>query len=83
MVTGGFRVASGCLRQPRTERTTDGSLAAIEMAAHAKTRLVSVPHTGILDALNSGAPRSSGAMTCLIEIANFLAHREALAWSRP
>ena len=79
----GRALGSGCLSQPRTERATDGSLAAIEQAAHDKTRLVSVPHRGILDALSKGAPRSSGAMTGLIESPNVLAHREALAWSRP
>ena len=83
VVAGGFWVGSGCSSQPRTETATDGSLAATEMAAHDKTQLVSGPHTGILDALCKGAPRSSGATTGSIESANFLTHREALAWSRP
>ena len=83
VVAAGFREGPDCLGQPRTERTTDGSLAAIELAAHDRTRLVSGPHTGILDALCNGAPRSSGATTSLIESANVLVHREALAWSRP
>jgi len=56
----------------------DGSLAAIERAAHDRMELVSEPDKGIDDALNKGIARSSGDIIGFVHSDDLLAHDQVL-----
>jgi len=59
--------------------SSDGSLAAIERAAHPRMRLISEPDDGIYDALNKGVKNATGDVIGFIHSDDFLAHNGALA----
>jgi len=59
--------------------SSDGSLAAIERAAHDRMRLISEPDEGIYDALNKGVKNATGDVIGFIHSDDFLAHNGALA----
>jgi len=59
-------------------RSSDGSLAAIERAAHDRMELISEPDKGIYDALNKGIARSSGGIIGFVHSDDLLAHDEVL-----
>ncbi|MCW1931830.1 glycosyltransferase family 2 protein [Pararhodobacter zhoushanensis] len=52
----------------------DGSLAAIQAAAHDRMRLISEPDGGIYDALNKGIRNATGDVVGFIHSDDFLAH---------
>ncbi|KEO54917.1 glycosyltransferase family 2 protein [Thioclava pacifica] len=60
-------------------RSKDGSLAAIERAAHDRMTLVSEPDKGIYDALNKGVAKASGDVLGFVHSDDFLAHDEVLS----
>ena len=57
----------------------DGSLAAIEQAAHDRMWLISEPDKGIYDALNKGVTRSTGDVIGFVHSDDFLPHGRVLA----
>lgn len=57
----------------------DGSLAAIERAAHDRMRLISEPDDGIYDALNKGIQHATGDVVGFLHSDDFFAHKGALA----
>lgn len=59
--------------------STDGSLEAIQRAAHDRMRLISEPDEGIYDALNKGVLHAKGDVVGFIHSDDFLAHDRALA----
>lgn len=60
-------------------KSKDGSLAAIERAAHDRMVLVSEPDRGIYDALNKGVTKASGDVVGFVHSDDFLAHGEVLS----
>ncbi len=60
-------------------KSRDGSLAAIEHAAHDRMRVISEPDKGIYDALNKGIRHATGDVIGFIHSDDFLAHDEVLA----
>lgn len=60
-------------------KSKDGSLAAIERAAHDRMRLISEPDTGIYDALNKGIGHATGDVIGFIHSDDFFAHDAVLA----
>ncbi|KEO57103.1 glycosyltransferase family 2 protein [Thioclava indica] len=60
-------------------KSKDGSLAAIERAAHDRMILVSESDKGIYDALNKGVAKASGDIVGFVHSDDFLAHDEVLA----
>ncbi|SEG30838.1 glycosyltransferase family 2 protein [Jhaorihella thermophila] len=60
-------------------KSRDGSLAAIEAAAHDRMVLVSEPDTGIYDALNKGIVRATGDVVGFLHSDDFLAHTRVLS----
>ena len=60
-------------------KSQDGSLAAIEAAAHERMVLISEPDTGIYDALNKGIARATGDVIGFVHSDDFLAHERVLA----
>jgi glycosyltransferase len=59
--------------------SSDGSLAAIEQAAHDRMRLISELDDGIYDALNKGVRNATGDVIGFLHSDDFLAHDGALA----
>jgi len=59
-------------------QSADGSLAAIERAAHDRMELISEPDKGIYDALNKGIARSSGDIVGFVHSDDLLAHDQVL-----
>ena len=59
-------------------RSADGSLAAIERAAHDRMELISEPDKGIYDALNKGIARSNGDIIGFVHSDDLLAHDNVL-----
>jgi glycosyltransferase involved in cell wall biosynthesis len=59
--------------------SNDGSLAAIEVAAHDRMRLISEPDEGIYDALNKGILHATGDVIGFMHSDDFLAHDDVLA----
>ena len=57
----------------------DGTLKAIERAAHPRMRLISEPDKGIYDALNKGVKNATGDVIGFIHSDDFLAHDAVLA----
>lgn len=57
----------------------DGSLAAIERAAHDRMRLISESDDGIYDALNKGIQHATGDVVGFLHSDDFFAHEGALA----
>jgi len=57
----------------------DGTLEAIERAAHDRMTLISEPDNGIYDALNKGVQNATGDVIGFIHSDDFLAHDEAFA----
>lgn len=55
-------------------QSTDGSLAAINRAAHERMLLISEPDHGIYDALNKGIQRANGEIIGFVHSDDFLAH---------
>lgn len=55
-------------------KSPDGSLAAIERAAHGRMRLISEPDKGIYDALNKGIQHATGEVVGFIHSDDFLPH---------
>jgi glycosyltransferase len=60
-------------------KSKDGSIAAIESAAHDRMRLISEPDEGIYDALNKGVINATGDVIGFIHSDDFLAHDGVLA----
>lgn len=60
-------------------QSKDGSLAAIEAAAHGRMVLISEPDKGIYDALNKGISRASGDVIGFLHSDDYLAHPDVLA----
>lgn len=60
-------------------KSKDGSLAAIERAAHDRMRLISEPDDGIYDALNKGIRHATGDIIGFIHSDDFFAHDGVLA----
>lgn len=60
-------------------KSKDGSLAAIEAAAHDRMMLFSEPDKGIYDALNKGISRATGEVVGFLHSDDFLAHPDVLA----
>lgn len=60
-------------------KSKDGSIAAIETAAHDQMILVSEPDKGIYDALNKGISRATGDVVGFLHSDDFLAHSAVLA----
>ena len=56
----------------------DGTLSAIERAAHPRMRVISEPDKGIYDALNKGVKNATGDVIGFIHSDDFLAHDEVL-----
>lgn len=59
--------------------SADGSLEAVERAAHERMRLISEPDQGIYDALNKGVRNATGDVIGFIHSDDFLAHDWVLA----
>lgn len=59
-------------------KSPDGSLAAVERAAHGRMRLISEPDRGIYDALNKGIRHATGDVVGFLHSDDFLAHDEVL-----
>jgi glycosyltransferase involved in cell wall biosynthesis len=59
-------------------KSEDGSLDAIERAAHGRMRLISEPDRGIYDALNKGVRSASGAVIGFMHSDDFFAHDRVL-----
>lgn len=57
----------------------DGSLAAIERAAHDRMRLISERDDGIYDALNKGIQHATGDVVGFLHSDDFFAHEDVLA----
>lgn len=84
--TVGEAVASiGAQSYPNVEhliiegKSTDGTIAAIERAAHDRMVLLSAPDSGIYDALNKGIARATGDVIGFLHSDDFLAHSNVLA----
>ncbi|HHB80643.1 MAG TPA: glycosyltransferase [Aliiroseovarius sp.] len=60
-------------------KSKDGSLAAVEAAAHDRMVLVSEPDKGIYDALNKGIARATGDVVGFLHSDDFLSHDGVLA----
>jgi len=60
-------------------KSTDGSLAAINRAAHDRMLLISEPDNGIYDALNKGIRHATGDVIGFIHSDDFFAHDSVLA----
>ncbi|MXU64402.1 glycosyltransferase family 2 protein [Oceanomicrobium pacificus] len=60
-------------------KSKDGSLAAIDAAAHDRMVLVSEPDTGIYDALNKGIAQASGDVVGFLHSDDYLAHPGVLS----
>lgn len=60
-------------------KSKDGSLVAIERAAHDRMVLVSEPDTGIYDALNKGIARATSEVVGFLHSDDFFAHDRVLA----
>lgn len=58
--------------------STDGTLAAIEAAAHPAMRVISEPDRGIYDALNKGFALATGEVLGLVHSDDYLAHSRVL-----
>lgn len=56
----------------------DGSLAAIQQAAHKRMKLISEPDAGLYDALNKGIKRSTGEIIGFVHSDDFLADQNVL-----
>jgi len=57
----------------------DGSLAAVQAAAHDRMVVTSGPDAGIYDALNKGIRRAVGDVIGLVHADDYLAHKDVLA----
>ena len=60
-------------------KSEDGSLAAVERAAHDRMRLITEPDKGIYDALNKGIRHATGDVIGFIHSDDFFAHDGVLA----
>lgn len=60
-------------------KSDDGSLTAIERAAHDRMRVISEPDKGIYDALNKGIRNATGDVIGFLHSDDFLAHYGVLA----
>jgi len=60
-------------------KSDDGSLAAIERAAHDRMRVISEPDKGIYDALNKGIRNATGDVIGFLHSDDFLSHDGVLA----
>jgi len=59
-------------------KSDDGSLEAVQRAAHERMVLISEPDAGIYDALNKGISRSTGDVVGFVHSDDYLAHDDVL-----